>query len=77
MKQVPKYILKLLERRRKLAWELNAVGVKIDCYCEKIGVDLGDETASLMSDVKIYCEPDNAYHLTLDAIENAMKEGAN
>ncbi len=75
MNKVPKYVLKLLERRRKLALELTTVCCRVDNYCEKIGVDMIDGCKnSVLTDVTIYCEPWNAYHNTLDAIEEALEE---
>ena len=75
--EIPKYVEKLLERRRKLAEDLLDVCNKVDTYCEKIGVDIGDENNVLYSDVKIYCEPYTAYLNTKSAIKKALKENKN
>ncbi len=74
-KTVPKYVLRLLERRRKLYRDLNSVCCKIDRYCEKIGVDFEDPDACLMSDIRIYCEFDGAYGDTLAVIKKALGIG--
>lgn len=71
-KTVPKYVLGLLERRRKLSLELMDVCCQIDTYCEKIGVDFNDPEACLMSDVRIYCEADAGYNSTLGVIEKTL-----
>lgn len=71
-KTVPKYALKLLERRSRLSQELMAACNKVDRYCESIGIDIGDTDACLLTDVRIYCESDGAYNITLDAIKRAL-----
>lgn len=73
MKQVPKYVLKLLERRRDLSRQLMEVCNKVDDYCEKIGVDFNDPNACLLTDVRIYCEFDGAYNSTLRAIKKTLE----
>lgn len=73
MNNVPKYILKLLDRRRKLALELTSVCCKIDDYCTKIGVDMTESCKnSVLTDVTIYCEPCNARENTENAIREAL-----
>lgn len=71
-KTVPKYVIRLLERRKKLSQQLMAVCGQIDEYCEKIGVDFNDPDACLASDIRIYCETDGAYDSTLSVIENTL-----
>lgn len=71
-KEVPKYIQKLLLRRWKLAADLIQVDSTITEYCEKIGIGLDNPNACLLSDVRIYCEPENAYKDTLDEIERVL-----
>lgn len=73
-KNVPKYVLNLLERRRKLAGDLMCVNQDIFAYCEKIGMDVYDPDACLLSDVRIYCEFDGAYASTLEAIQNHLNQ---
>lgn len=75
-KAVPKYVLNLLERRRRLAAELADVNCKIYDYCEKIGMDFEtQQDACLLSDVRIYTEFDGAYGSTLEAIEKTLNGG--
>ena len=76
MATIPKYVEKLLERRRKLAFALIDVCCKVDDYCEKIGVDMIDScTNSVLTDVTIYCEPWNAIENTRQAILKALNGG--
>ena len=72
--KIPKYIEKLLQRRRNLALDLLGVCEEVDKYCERIGVDMCNENNALCSDVRIYCEPDAAYSNTKSAIEKVLKE---
>lgn len=76
-KHVPKYIVELLDRRRRLANKLMDVCYDIDSYCEKIGLsdslnpDEYDE-AAIDTSVRIYCEPDAAYECTYHTIEKFL-----
>lgn len=75
-KTVPKYVLKLLNRRAKLAMDLIGVCCDVDAYCEKIGVDMVNaEEAAVCTYVTIYTEPWSAYQATLTAIENVLHKG--
>lgn len=73
---IPKYVLKMLERRRNLALDLMVVNQNIFDYCEKIGMDVFDPDACLLSDVRIYCEMDGAYSATLSAIQKHLNQEA-
>jgi hypothetical protein len=73
MKQPPKYINNLLDRRMKLANELIKVCSEIDDYCKRIEVDTISSDACILSHVAIYCEPSTAR----DATENAIIEALN
>ncbi len=56
--KIPKYVEKLIERRRKLAYELIEVDAELDDWLEKHNIPLsGDYTAS---GCMIYCKPDTA-----------------
>lgn len=72
MRQIPKYVENLLLRRKKLAEQLLEVCSEVDNYCDKIGVDMNDTNASILSDVTIYYEPWNAIDNTKNAIINAL-----
>ena len=73
MKKIPKYVENMLQRRKKLALQLIDVCAQVDEYCEKIGVDMNDTSASLSTDVTIYCEPLNAISCTRNAILKALE----
>lgn len=73
-KQVPKYVMDLLRRRAKLAFDLMEVTSKVDTYCEKIGMDLYSADIPLGTHVMIYCEPWTAYKVTLEAIKEALNK---
>ncbi len=72
MTKIPKHVEALLTQRKQLAMKLMTVCDKLDTYCEKIGVDLDDEDASLKDHVSIYSEPWNAISNTREAIEKAL-----
>ena len=75
MAEIPKYVEKLLQRRRKLAMDLITVCCEVDDYCEKVGVDMTDScTNSVLTDVSIYCEPWNAINNTREAIQKALDQ---
>lgn len=78
MKQMPKYVEKMLQRRQRLAEQLADVSCSIDAYCESIGIDMTSydvvENGALATDIKIYCEPSVAYRLTKKLIENHLNE---
>lgn len=71
---IPKYVEKLLERRSKLAVNLISVILELDDYCERIGIDMCDDSAVLGLNPIILSEPDVAYDRTKSAIEKALKE---
>ena len=71
MKQIPKYVLKLLEDRQKYFAKFSIVNSKLSEYCESIGLDWKSpyyEDACLDSDIRIYCETDCGNSLTKQAI---------
>lgn len=71
---IPKYIERLLERRRKLAYALIDINVRIVKYCERIGVGFEEyDEACICSSFMIYTEPDAAYDATRRAIEKQIE----
>ena len=50
MNKIPKYVLKLLERRRKLAFELCSVCCDVDDYCGGNRRSIGEEEGGEMTD---------------------------
>lgn len=81
MKQIPKYVEKMLQRRQRLAEQLANVSCDIDKYCESIGIDVTSydvvENGALATDIKIYCEPSVAHRLTKELIEKQLNEKDN
>jgi len=74
--KIPKYVLKLLDNRRKAANKFHEASYAVDEYCQKIGITpMNDlfEDACLLTDVRILGEGDSAYNLTLKAIEEQLR----
>ena len=53
--KIPKYIDKLIERRKELAMKLAEVSSELDGWLEKQGIDI--YTDYCMTGCLIYCEP--------------------
>ena len=72
--KIPKYIEELLNKREKLAYQLNECNVKLDDWLEKRGADLADNDIcdAVISGCMIYCEPTTAKHLIIDYIQNKL-----
>lgn len=71
MKQIPKYVLQLLEDRRKYFVKFSAVNGELSKYCNSIGLDWKSpyyDDACLDSDIRIFCEMDCGNSLTKQAI---------
>lgn len=60
--KIPKKIEKVIEKRRKLAEELNSMNMILDDWIEAHGGNLNDPDIcdSVVTGCMIYCEPDNA-----------------
>lgn len=56
--KIPKYIDRLIERRKNLAWELIEVSTKLDNWLEKLNIPMDNDCTS--TGAMIYCEPDEA-----------------
>ena len=79
-KTVPKYVLRMLDRRERYARKLLNVVVEVNRYCTKIGLDpMNDryDEAVLGSHVMIFLEPEIARENTLTEIERILQEGKN
>lgn len=68
MVQVPKYVEKMLIRRRNLALKLIDACVDVDEYCQKIGIPICDKDSCLCTNILIYTEPEVASDKTRTAI---------
>lgn len=74
---IPKYVEKMLQRRRNLAVKLMDACIEVDRYCEKIGIDSTEKAneIGINNDAMIYCEPYTAYDFTRKEIEKVLNGG--
>ena len=72
--KIPKKILKLLDRRYKLATKLASVENELDTWLEKHGANLSDfEIAdSTVTGCMIYVDPGAANHNVINYIEERL-----
>lgn len=68
---IPKYIIKKLDRRRRLAEELSTVSSEIDNWLESKGIDITDPDIAdcTLTGARIYCEPSGAEATLIDYLE--------
>lgn len=71
MAKIPKYVLRLLERRASLASTLIGINTELVNYCNKIGIEDMDK-ACVCSDFRIYTEPWAAERITISAIAEQL-----
>lgn len=74
--KIPKYVLNLLECRRKAFAKFDVINGKLSDYCDKIGLDWSSpfyDDACLRGDIRIFGETDCGNSLTLKAIENQLR----
>ena len=64
--KIPKYIDRLLEKRTKLAEQLNSVSTELDEWLEKNGIPTGNDYTR--TGCMIYCEPYTAERCVRDDI---------
>lgn len=75
--RVPKYVIRMLDRRERYAQKLLTTVVEVNRYCAKIGLDpMNDryDDAVLGSHVMIFLEPEVARENTLAEIERILQE---
>lgn len=72
--KIPKEIIKILDKREKLAMNLISATSEIDKWLINHGADLNDNDLkdSVLSGCMIYCEPGSAKHNVIKYIENKM-----
>ena len=72
--KIPKKIQKILDRRKKLAFDLIRLNCELDNWLENKGVDLGDPdiSDSVLSGCLIFTEPDGAKNQVEEYIKNQM-----
>lgn len=71
-KTVPKYVLKALERRRKIANRLMEACAEVDALAKKFGIDMTEVPEVFSTGCMIYCEPINAEEIVIGLFENAI-----
>lgn len=71
-KTVPKYVLKALERRRKIADRLMDACSEVDALAERFGVDIDEFPEVFSTGCMIYCEPKNAEEIARELFERAI-----
>lgn len=79
-KTVPKYVIRMLDRRERYGKKLLKATVEVNKYCEKIGLDWNHDRyddAILGSHVMIFTEPEIARNCTQAEIERILQEVAN
>lgn len=72
--KIPKKILKLLDKREKIAIDLIRVETEIDNWLIAHGANLTDYdlSDSIITGCMIYCEPESAKENVINYIENKM-----
>lgn len=72
--EIPKSVKNMLDKRERLAYELNEVCIKLDTWLEENGADLTDSRLSdcTITGCMIYCEPANAKLAVASYIEEAL-----
>ena len=72
--KIPKYIENLLNKREKLAYQLNECNIKLENWLVKNGANLTDDDIcdAVISGCMIYCEPTNARNLVEYYILNKL-----
>lgn len=71
-KTTPQYVLKALERRRKIADRLMDACAEVDSLAKRFGVDTDEVPEVFSSGCMIYCEPRNAEKIALELFERAI-----
>lgn len=71
-KTLPQYVLKALERRRKIAGRLMDACAEVDALAERFGVDIDEVPEVFSTGCMIYCEPRNAEKTAIELFERAI-----
>lgn len=71
-KTLPQYVLKALERRRKIADRLMDACSEVDALAKRFGVDTDEVPEVFSTGCMIYCEPRNAEEIALELFERAI-----
>lgn len=73
-KVVPQYVLKALERRRKIADRLMDACSEVDDLAKRFGVDTDEVPEVFSTGCMIYCEPENAEEIARELFEKTITE---
>ena len=73
-KTLPQYVLKALERRRKIADRLMDACAEVDSLTKRFGVDTDEVPEVFSSGCMIYCEPRNAEKIALELFEKTITQ---
>lgn len=68
--KIPANVEKMIDKREKLAEQLNNVDVELSQWMEDKGMDLLEMTDFTRSGCMIYCEPGAAANCVREAINN-------
>ncbi len=71
-KTIPEYVLKALERRRKIADRLMDACAEVDALAKRFDVDMDEVPEVFGTGCMIYCEPRNAEEIALGLFEKAI-----
>ncbi len=71
-KTIPEYVLKALERRRKIADRLMDACAEVDALAKRFDVDTDEVPEVFGTGCMIYCEPRNAEEIALGLFEKAI-----
>lgn len=71
-KVVPKYVLKALERRRKIANRLMDACAEVDALAKRFDVDTDEVPEVFGTGCMIYCEPENAEEIARELFGKAI-----
>lgn len=67
---IPKKIEHLIDRRQRLAEQLNSADVELSKWMEQHGIDMSECSDFTRTGCMIYCEPDAAARNVRETIQN-------
>lgn len=71
-RKTPQYVLKALERRRKIADRLMDACAEVDSLAKRFGVDTDEVPEVFSTGCMIYCEPKTAEEIARELFEKAI-----
>ena len=73
-KTLPQYVLKALERRRKIASRLMDACAEVDALAKRFGVDMDEVPEVFSTGCMIYCEPKTAEEIARELFEKTITQ---